>query len=277
MSALRGWFVRLTNLFRKARLCREFEAELKGHIDMHVADNVLAGLPLDEARRRALIALGGVEPAKERYRERLGFPRVEALWRDVRLGLRTLGKSRGFSAVVVLTLGFAIGLDTTVFTIVGGLFRGLPVERPDRVVWVGRGPGVGSEPGMSFRTAFLTAAQKLAPEFTGMQSVVLSKALTILISGPLGLFLIDAGERVRKFEPLTPPHAWRPEVDIIIGPDQIDAPDIEKVIVQRNGVIVPPLRTALIAREMVTRMGAKSMIHVGSGNSGASIPEILIT
>jgi hypothetical protein len=115
-----------------------------------------------------------------------------------------------------------------------------------------------------FDTAFLTAAQKLAPEFTGPQSLSHSDGLSILISGPLGHFFAAARDRVRRFEPLTPAPAWRLEIDITIYPGQIDAPDIEKVIVQRNGVIVPPLRTALVAREMVTRMGAKTMIHSGS-------------
>jgi hypothetical protein len=115
----------------------------------------------------------------------------------------------------------------------------------------------------AFDAAFLQRVTRLNPDFRGPQAVAQSDALTILISGPLGLFYSEARERIRKFEPLTPAPAWRPEVHIVVNPTQIDAPDIEKIIVQRNGVVVPPLRVALTPREMVTHMGAKSMIHSG--------------
>ena len=116
----------------------------------------------------------------------------------------------------------------------------------------------------AFTSSFLLAVWKLAPEFKGPLSVGDSDALSIWISGPLGIFYGDARERVRKFEALIPAPGWQREVQVIVSPSQIDSPDIEKVIVQRNGAVVPPLRSTLAPRQMVTRMNAKSMIHSGT-------------
>jgi len=116
----------------------------------------------------------------------------------------------------------------------------------------------------AFTASFLTAVWKLAPEFTGFQSVVDSDALTISLSGPLGIFYGNARERVRKFQSLIPAPGWQKEVQVVVSPTQIDSPDIERVIVQRNGAVVPPLRSTLAPRQMVTRMNAKSMIHGGT-------------
>lgn len=115
----------------------------------------------------------------------------------------------------------------------------------------------------AFSASFFSAVAKIAPDFRGPQMIVRSEALNIVISGPLGQLFAEARERVRKFEPLIPPPTWSPAIHILIDPQQIDAPDIEKVIVQRNGTAVAASRTALVVREMVTRIGAKRMIHSG--------------
>jgi hypothetical protein len=110
---------------------------------------------------------------------------------------------------------------------------------------------------------FLVAAAKFAPEFKGPQIVTSSAALEVVVSGPLGYFFAAARERFRKYEPLAPPPVWAPGVHIVITPQQGDAPDIEKVVVQRNGTTVEPLRSSLAVRELVSRTGARRMIHGG--------------
>jgi hypothetical protein len=115
----------------------------------------------------------------------------------------------------------------------------------------------------AFSASFLAAAGKIAPEFAGPKNVSRSDALNIFISGPLGFFFAEARERVRKFEPLAPPPTWSTGIHVIVQPQQIDAPDIEKIVVQRNGALVAPVRTALATSEMTTRMGAKRVIHSG--------------
>jgi hypothetical protein len=115
----------------------------------------------------------------------------------------------------------------------------------------------------AFSPVFLVAVAKFAPEFKGPQIVTSSAALEVVVSGPLGYFLAAARERIRKYEPLVPAPAWSPGVHIVITPQQTDAPDIEKVIVQRNGNTIEALRSSLAVHELVSRTGAKRMIHGG--------------
>jgi len=67
---LRACALRLAGMFRKQQRDLEFAAEMESHLQMHIEDNLRSGMSTDEARRTALTRLGGVEPAKELYRER---------------------------------------------------------------------------------------------------------------------------------------------------------------------------------------------------------------
>jgi hypothetical protein len=91
MKILCSYFQRLRSLFRRERLDRELNDELAAHLEMHLADNLRAGMSPDNARRDALLKLGGVEQTKESYRERRGLPLLESLLQDVRFGLRMNG------------------------------------------------------------------------------------------------------------------------------------------------------------------------------------------
>lgn len=113
-----------------------------------------------------------------------------------------------------------------------------------------------------FRAAFRRLIQAKAPEYSGPLTVHETDALKIFVSGPVALFEIKAAERVRKFEPLGKV-AWQDNVLILVAPSMIDSPDIERVVLQRNGVTVPPISSTLVAHELVSRMGAKALIHSG--------------
>ncbi len=116
---------------------RELAAELESHLDMHVADNMRAGMPEPEARRRALIALGGIAQTRERYRDRSSVGGIDELAQDVKYAVRSMVKDRGFTMSVVTVLALGIGAHTAIFSVVDALLlRPLPFRDADRLVMI---------------------------------------------------------------------------------------------------------------------------------------------
>jgi predicted permease len=137
MKHLRAWFIRLGGLFNKELRDRELSAEMDSHLQLHMDDNLRRGMSPAEARREALMKLGGVEQTKENYRERRGLPLLEVFLQDLRFGARMLRKNPGFTLVAVLTLALGIAANSTIFSFVSAvLYTRPPVSDPDRLVVV---------------------------------------------------------------------------------------------------------------------------------------------
>lgn len=126
--------LRLAALFHRDHFERDLTAEIDAHLELAIEENVRAGLRPEEARRRALLSLGGLQQTKERTRDARIIPWLQSLLQDARFALRLQRKSPGFTLSIILTLALAIGANTAIFSLVNALMlKNLPYSHPDRL------------------------------------------------------------------------------------------------------------------------------------------------
>lgn len=127
MGALHRLLFRLGALFRRQRTEDDLSEEIRSHLEFAIEQKIAEGLDPAAARRAALREFGSVEPMKERWRAERRFVALEQFGRDLRFGLRALRRQPGFSAVAILTLAVALGVNTSIFALVQAVLLREPV------------------------------------------------------------------------------------------------------------------------------------------------------
>ncbi len=124
-------------MFGRRRSAKDFEEEIKAHLELEADDLREEGLNAAEARRRAGATFGSVPAARERFAASGTWSWLDKLWRDVRFAGRSLRQSPGFTVTAVVTLALGIGANTAVFSVMNAvLLKSLPVANPDKVVYL---------------------------------------------------------------------------------------------------------------------------------------------
>src|SRR5258706_101960 len=181
------------NLLRKRAIEQALDDELKSAVELLTQEKMNQGLSHPEARRQALIELGGVEQVKEEVRaSRGGWESfVETCWQDLRYGARTLRKSLGFTAVAALTLALGIGSATTIFSAIQNiLLDPFPYTDAQRVVAIQIHDTASGRPGG--RTYYQ------APEFLDYQEQ--NHVFEEVIGGTFLDVLYDNGDGMEQFQ-----------------------------------------------------------------------------
>lgn len=116
---------------RRMPVDERLDAELRDHVERHVADHIAHGMSEEDARRQARLELGGLDQAKEACRDVRPLRWLDEFARDVWLGFRALRRDRLFAVSVTIILGLGIGASVAMFSVLNAVvLRPLPYDRP---------------------------------------------------------------------------------------------------------------------------------------------------
>jgi putative ABC transport system permease protein len=135
MRKLWALWARITGIFRTGWRERELQQEFESHMQMHIDDNIRAGMTPDQAQREARMKFGAMETVKEDLRAVSRLVWLETTWRDMRYAMRGLRLNPGFTATAVLSLALGIGSSVAIYTVADNLLlRPLPYPQAQQLV-----------------------------------------------------------------------------------------------------------------------------------------------
>ena len=196
MSPLR----RLWNVVRRSRMDDDLRQELDTHVALIEDEERRQGVTAEQARRNARTRFGNPDAYRERALDAVIATWFEHAWRDLRYAVRTLRKSPGHVAVVVLCLGLGIGVNTTIFGLFNAALLTPPTGRdPDRLVQI--------EPGNSDQISYPNYKDLGRP--AGFEDLALSGRVTLNLRSGDSLQSLTGLQVSANYFELLGVSAWR--------------------------------------------------------------------
>jgi predicted permease len=153
MSWLNSLVAGFRSLFSRRRVEQELDEELELFVEQAAAHNQRLGMTPEDALRAARVSMGSRNAVKQKVWASRWETIVDNLWKDARLGARSLVRTPGFTAIAVISLALGIGANTAIFTLLNAvMLRTLPVGQPQQLFLFGEGKWVGSIDGMPDRS-----------------------------------------------------------------------------------------------------------------------------
>ncbi|MFI5241832.1 MAG: ABC transporter permease, partial [Gemmatimonadales bacterium] len=138
MHWLRGLAKRIRALAHPDGAERDLDDEICFHLEQETAKNIALGFAPREARRRALVAFGGIAQTREQHRDVRVVRWFADLIADGRFALRSLRRAPVLAGAAIITLALGIGATTAIYTVVNAvLLRPLPFAHPEQLYMVG--------------------------------------------------------------------------------------------------------------------------------------------
>jgi len=196
MSPLR----RLWNVVRRSRMDDDLRQELDTHVALIEDEERRQGVTAEQARRNARTRFGNPDAYRERALDAVIATWFEHAWRDLRYAVRTLRKSPGHVAVVVLCLGLGIGVNTTIFGLFNAALLTPPTgPDPDRLVQI--------EPGNSDQISYPNYKDLGRP--AGFEDLALSGRVTLNLRSGDSLQSLTGLQVAANYFELLGVSAWR--------------------------------------------------------------------
>jgi predicted permease len=162
----------------------DLAAELNAHLAAHIDDNIRAGMTPDEARRSALLTLGGTMQTTERIRDAASIQWLDDAREDLRYAWRTLRRSPGFTATAVMVIALGIAATTAAFTVLDHvLLRPLPFPEPQRLVRIFQSDLTRNVPRLEASPPNFTDWRSGNTSFSGMASFLFNNPANLLGDG----------------------------------------------------------------------------------------------
>ena len=135
------WFdlvtMKLGMLFGRRKAGAQLDDELLFHLERQIAENIAAGMSVDEARYAAMRTFGNPVVVREQARSTWSWTWLESMWNDVRYSARTLVRTPGFAVIAILVMALGIGANVALFTVVRSVvLKPLPYRDPGQLVTI---------------------------------------------------------------------------------------------------------------------------------------------